>query len=389
MENKNNINLINQYQNQELYEDNIFDFILIKTDLKELKNTQFEISYQKKINIKGNFEAFLYKRMDNNNSIVKIMYEKIKKKWNNELLNPLYFIKFKSKDYILEQPGYEIFTNINNYLKKKSENKINNLSDTEEKFVIDWFLKDPPQIYLQSNQTKEINELYQILLNQKEYLNKRNDKSAINNFFENHGMKKILSLFSQEQKENLMSEKLSYQEIIKSYYNNLLRQNQFDLAAHLYSFNSKDIISYLNENISDKPEEWFKVFLEKGSALTFNELDNKLLLSPKKIYEYKREKNKNLEALKGGIELFKKLQPELQNEDLIKRMFVTTIEAESENLYLEIRKFTELPQDEKFIEYINQKTIHKKSISIIEKEILKNKLENKFESKPKSKQNKI
>lgn len=387
MENKYNSNLINQYKNENLYEESIFDFILKKTDLNELKNTQFDISYQNTISIKGNFEAFLYKEIEYDNSINKIMYEKIQNKWSNELLKPLYFIKLNTKEYILEQPGYEIFKNINNYLKQKSEKKISKLNDTEEKFLIDWFFKEPPKIYLQSNQTKEINELYQILLNQKDYLNKRNDKSVINNFFENHGIKKIFSLFSQEQKDNLMTEKLSYQEIIKSYYPKLLRQKHFDLAEQLQTFKSQDIVSYLIENVSDQPEQWFKTFLEKGSTLTLNELDSKILLKPTPIYG--KEKKKNILALKGGIDLLKKLQPELQNDKLVKFMFAATIEAESENLYLELRKFIELPQDDNFRKYINQKSIHKKSVDVIEKEFLKNKFEDKFENKPKAKQNKI
>jgi len=118
-----------------------------------------------------------------------------------------------------------------------------------------------------------------------------------------------------------------------------------------------------------------------------SELNNKLLLKP--IPFNGRERKKVSQALEGGINLLKKLQPELQNDKLIKFMFAAVIEAENERLYLELRSFVELPQDDIFRQYINQKSIHKKSIDVIEKEVLRNKLEDKFENKPKIKPTKI
>lgn len=387
MQNKYNSNIVNQYKNESLYLEEIFDFLLSKADLKELKNIQFDMGSSNSIYIKGNFEAFLYAGIEYDYPNKKIMYQKMQEKWTKELLKPLYFIPLNDKTYILGRSGYECFKNINEYLKDVVKGKVQRLSESEEKFVIDWFFKEPPSLYISKEQTQEINELYQILFNQKEYFNKRNEKSKVNNFFENHGMKKILSLLSKEQINSLMTEQLSHEEVLKAYYPKLLRQKHFDLAKQIDSFDNEDIITYLINNVSDNPEQWFKPFLEKGSALTMAELNNKLLLKP--VAMYGKEKKKVANALQGGVDLLRKLQPDLQDPKLIKFMFAAIIEAENERLYLELRSFIELPQDEVFILYMSQKKIHKKDILTIEKEVLKNKLEDKFDSKPKAKQLKI
>lgn len=387
MQNKYNINLINQYKNEELYEEDLFELILSKTELKELKNNQFDMGSSNGVYIKGNFEAFLYSGIEYDYPKKKIMNEKIQIKWKSELLKPLYFLPLNQKEYVLGRPGYEIFKNINEYLKDLVKGKSEKLNELEERFVIDWFFKEPPSIYLSKDQTQEINELYQILFNQKDYFNKRNEKSTVNNFFENHGMKKILNLLSKKQVNSLMNEKLSHEDILKAYYPKLLRQKHFDLAKQLDNFENEDIVTYLMKNVSDKPEEWFKPFLEKGSALTMAELNNKLLLKP--VSMYGKDKKKVANALQGGVDLLRKLQPDLQDPKLIKFMFAAIMEAENEKLYLDLRSFIELPQDEVFVLYMSQRKIHKKDILTIEKEVLKNKLEDKFETKPKMKQSKI
>jgi hypothetical protein len=129
------------------------------------------------------------------------------------------------------------------------------------------------------------------------------------------------------------------------------------------------------------------VFLEKGTGLSLNNLEKKL--EGKYIEQLFLEKYKISAALKGGIDLFKKLLPEITDTSIISIMFVAVIEAENYRLYLELRNFVDLPLDNKFREYINNKTIYKKTIDMIEKEILKNKLEDKFEIKPKIKPIKI
>lgn len=387
MNNKYNINLITQYKNEELYEEELFTFILNKTDLNELKNNSFDIDYQQSVSIKGNFEAFLEKGIEYDYPFKREMYQKIQEKWHKELLTPLYFIQLDKKEYILEKSGYEIFRNINNYVKYVVENKIQRLNDSEEKFVIDWFFKEPPKIYLHENQKKEIEEIYQILYHQKEYLNKKNDKSKVNNFFENHGMKRIFALFTIEQRNSLMNEQLTTKEIITTYYKKLLRQKHFDLANQLINFPTNEIIKELKEQVSTNEKEWFKAFLEKGSALSLNDLQKKF--EGKHVPLPYKEKPKVSAALQGGIDLFKKLLPEITDISVTYLMFVAVIESQNERLYLELRSIVELPQDDKFRQYINQKTIHKKSIDMIEKEVLKNKLEDKFDAKPKVKPTKI
>lgn len=385
--NKYNRNLVNQYKNEDLYEESLFDFILNNTDLVELKNSQFEISYQQATTVSGNFEAFLHKAIEYDYPVKKLMYQKIVEKYQNELLKPLYFISINKKEHVVEQAGYEIFKDINGYIRDLTKGKVKKLNDTEEKFVIDWFFKEPPTIYITKNDIQEVKQLYNILYNQKAYLNAKNDKSAINNFFENHGMKKIFSLFTVEQRNDLMNEPLSHKEIITSYYKKLLRQKHFDLSEQLVNFSAKEIVEQLKEQVSSSEKDWFKVFLEKGSGLSLSDLEKKL--ENKFFAMSTKEKTKSSLALQGGMNLLKKILPEVQDEKVIKLIFVATIEAENERYYLELRSFLDLPNDEQFRTYINKKQIHKKTIDQIENEVLRLKLEDKYTTKEKTKQPKI
>lgn len=387
MKNKYNRNLVNQYNNSDFYEPELFDFILDKTDLNELKNHQFDISYHHTEYVKGNFEAWLKKGIEYTNAEKSMMHDKIHEKYHHDLLTPLYFISLNKKEYVLEQAGYEIFKDINQYIRSLSQQKVKALNDNEEKFVIDWFFKGPPSIYIKKEDTAEVHELYKLLYNQKDYLNKKNDKSVINNFFENRAMKNIFSLMTIEQRNSLMNEPITYQQIIKKYYSQLLRQKHFDLAHQLSLFSAQDIVSSLKEQVSTNEQEWFKVFLEKGTSLTLNNLQKKLenQYVPPPI----KEKLKETTALKGGIDLLKKLLPEIKNSHIVTLFLVACVEAQNETCYKQLRSFVELPIDEKLQDYINRKDIHKKSIDQIEKEILKDKLENKYVSREKTKQPKI
>lgn len=385
--NKYNRNLVNQYKNEDLYEESLFDFILNNTDLVELKNSQFDISYQQATTVSGNFEAFLHKAIEYDYPVKKLMYQKIVEKYQNELLKPLYFISINKKEHVVEQAGYEIFKDINGYIRDLTKGKVKKLNDTEEKFVIDWFFKEPPTIYITKDDIQEVKQLYNILHNQKAYLNAKNDKSAINNFFENHGMKKIFSLFTVEQRNDLMNEPLSHKEIITSYYKKLLRQKHFDLSEQLVNFSAKEIVEQLKEQVSNVEKDWFKVFLEKGSGLSLSDLEKKL---ENKFFAIStKEKTKSSLALEGGMNLLKKILPEIHNDQIIKLIFVATIEAQNERYYLELRSFLDLPNDEQFRTYVNKKQIHKKTIDQIENEVLRLKLEDKYTTKEKTKQPKI
>lgn len=386
--NKFNLNLMNQYENESLYNEELFDFVLANTDINELKNNQFSIGYHNNITVMGNIEAYLTKGIKYDSEIKTQMYNKIQEKYSKELLKPLYFIQLHTKEYIVESAGYLIFENINYYLKDLGNNKVAKLTDTEEKFVIDWFFKETPVINLSKSNSAEINELFTIFSNQKEYFNKRNDKSIINNFFEHAGMKKMFNLFTDEQKNSLMNEKLNHEEVLKSYYSKLLKQKHFDLAEQIKEFDNKDIVSYLHKNVSEKPEDWFKAFLVKGSGLSFENLNNKI--NGIAFYQSDRESKRDSSALSGAIDLLKKLHNNLPNENVVKLIFASIIEAKNERLYKELRTFIELPQDEKFQKYLNQQKIYKKSIDFLEKEMLHDRLEAKLDNdKPKTKQNKI
>lgn len=387
MNNKYNLNLINQLDNENLYEENLFDLILEKADINELKNEHFYLSHHEQGSVYGNFEALLKRKSEYKSTNIQCMYEKITVKCKEHLLKPLYFVSLNKKDYILEQSGYEIFKDVNMYVRKLSKGEAVALNDTEEKFVIDWFFKVTPNIYIKKEDTDEVTQLYEIFNRQKAYLNAKNDKSTINHFFENHGMKKILSLFTIEQRNSLMKEQLSHTEIINSYYKKLLRQKHFDLAQNLTNSSAKQIVDTLYAQVSEHELIWFKIFLEKGTALNLSDLEKKL--ENKHVPPPYKEKTKISAALLGGIELLRKVLPEIKDEKIIKLFFVATIEAQNERYYMELRSFVDLPNDDMFREYINKKDIHKKSIDAIEKELFKNKLENKYAAKEKSKQPKI
>lgn len=376
MKNIYNINLVNQFKNPELYIDKLFNSILSKTDIKELQKENFSICFRKEINIKGNLESFLENGIRYPDLNKERMYVKMKSLWKEELLKPLYFVEFNSNIYILEQSGYEIIVNTDKYLTLLSEDKVPALTDTEEKFIIDWSFKEST-IHIYMRNEKTINFIYNIFKNQKDYINKKNEKSTVNNFVQNKELKNILKLFTQEQKESLMETAIKSEEIIKIYYSKLFKKNMFDLYEQTRQFTSKEIVQSLKENISLDEKDWFKVFYEKGSALTTKELNNNINNITNGL-NFSPPKEKIL-ALREGIKLLKKIHKDFAHEEVSKLMITAIIKIKNLDLYKDLRTFIELPQDIMFKDFLNRSSIGGKTLDVIEKEIKLIKLKEKLE----------
>ena len=201
-------------KNEELYINNIFQILLKDSDVQELKSESFSVSsYGKKNTITTNIEGFLYgqeKYLNEESSDKKEMIELFKEYYKKELLEPLFFTSIKKKNYVLTINGFECYQNPEKYfknlvLKKKDDDNKNNpltgyyfehiekskkelshnvkelninyLNDTEEKYIIDCIFEEGFKINL--NKEKDIDSidlLFNVFWNQKEYLNKKNDK---------------------------------------------------------------------------------------------------------------------------------------------------------------------------------------------------------------------
>lgn len=435
MKNKYNLNIINMIKNEELYINNIFQILLKDSDVQELKSESFSVSsYGKKNTITTNIEGFLYgqeKYLNEESSDKKEMIELFKEYYKKELLEPLYFTSIKKKNYVLTINGFECYQNPEKYfknlvLKKKDDDnknspltgyyfehiekskkelsdkieksKVNYLNDTEEKYIIDCIFEEGFKINL--NKEKDIDSidlLFNVFWNQKEYLNKKNDKSQMNLFYENRALKEYLSLFSEEQRNSIINENIDCKSIINLYFSKLLKQNHFDLVNQLRSYSSKEVLegfsNYLDINKKEKENNknilLFKPFLEKGTSISIHHLEALSQGSPIPMSGIKKKSYP--QALKQGIDLFIKLKDELsKDERLVKIIFVAIINANSMTNYLKLREHINLPTgDEKFNEYLDMVKINGKTVSHLEKEHLMNKLEKSLDEKKIIKKTKI
>ncbi len=131
MKNKYNLNLINQINHVELFDNNLLQFIIQNLDMHELLTHSYYINMHSDINVDGNFAAFLYSKKFNNddNQVINFLTSNIQ--INQE---PIFTVQHKKKTYQISQNGFNSVKNFHTFFNNPSYQP---LQKNEEELIID------------------------------------------------------------------------------------------------------------------------------------------------------------------------------------------------------------------------------------------------------------
>ena len=386
MKNKYNLNLINQINHVELFDNNLLQFIIQNLDMHELLTHSYYINMHSDINVDGNFAAFLYSKKFNNddNQVINFLTSNIQ--INQE---PIFTVQHKKKTYQISQNGFNSVKNFHTFFNNPSYQP---LQKNEEELIIDLLLNDNNLIYLTFLQDNGKENFKQLLINQTPYLHSLNTNTK-NVFLENKSLKKALALYSFEANKNIIKQQINVDEIIEKYYKKLFHVKNFDLSSHLQESSSLEIVNAFKKHTqSNNFFVWVNKLLHYGANSSYNDLirctknpfsNIEKNHSPKKCY---------FSALNEIVSLAKIVKNDYNfTEDEIFQLFVLSIKSQRKTLFLSLRENFELPfNNPTYSSALNNWVINKTPIHEIEKEVLKNELDKSLpissqSHKPKSK----
>lgn len=386
MKNKYNLNLINQINHVELFDNNLLQFIIQNLDMHELLTHSYYINMHSDINVDGNFAAFLYSKKFNNddNQVINFLTSNIQ--INQE---PIFTVQHKKKTYQISQNGFNSVKNFHTFFNNPSYQP---LQKNEEELIIDLLLNDNNLIYLTFLQDNGKENFKQLLINQTPYLHSLNTNTK-NVFLENKSLKKALALYSFEENKNIIKQQINVDEIIEKYYKKLFHVKNFDLSSHLQESSSLEIVNAFKKHTqSNNFFVWVNKLLHYGANSSYNDLirctknpfsNIEKNHSPKKCY---------FSALNEIVSLAKIVKNDYNfTEDEIFQLFVLSIKSQRKTLFLSLRENFELPfNNPTYSSALNNWVINKTPIHEIEKEVLKNELDKSLpissqSHKPKSK----
>ncbi len=386
MKNKYNLNLINQINHVELFDNNLLQFIIQNLDMHELLTHSYYINMHSDINVDGNFAAFLYSKKFNNddNQVINFLTSNIQ--INQETI---FTVQHKKKTYQISQNGFNSVKNFHTFFNNPSYQP---LQKNEEELIIDLLLNDNNLIYLTFLQDNGKENFKQLLINQTPYLHSLNTNTK-NVFLENKSLKKALALYSFEENKNIIKQQINVDEIIEKYYKKLFHVKNFDLSSHLQESSSLEIVNAFKKHTqSNNFFVWVNKLLHYGANSSYNDLirctknpfsNIEKNHSPKKCY---------FSALNEIVSLAKIVKNDYNfTEDEIFQLFVLSIKSQRKTLFLSLRENFELPfNNPTYSSALNNWVINKTPIHEIEKEVLKNELDKSLpissqSHKPKSK----
>ena len=386
MKNKYNLNLINQINHVELFDNNLLQFIIQNLDMHELLTHSYYINMHSDINVDGNLAAFLYSKKFNNddNQVINFLTSNIQ--INQE---PIFTVQHKKKTYQISQNGFNSVKNFHTFFNNPSYQP---LQKNEEELIIDLLLNDNNLIYLTFLQDNGKENFKQLLINQTPYLHSLNTNTK-NVFLENKSLKKALALYSFEENKNIIKQQINVDEIIEKYYKKLFHVKNFDLSSHLQESSSLEIVNAFKKHTqSNNFFVWVNKLLHYGANSSYNDLirctknpfsNIEKSHSPKKYY---------FSALNEIVSLAKIVKNDYNfTEDEIFQLFVLSIKSQRKTLFLSLRENFELPfNNPTYSSALNNWVINKTPIHEIEKEVLKNELDKSLpissqSHKPKSK----
>ena len=386
MKNKYNLNLINQINHVELFDNNLLQFIIQNLDMHELLTHSYYINMHSDINVDGNFAAFLYSKKFNNddNQVINFLTSNIQ--INQE---PIFTVQHKKKTYQISQNGFNSVKNFHTFFNNPSYQP---LQKNEEELIIDLLLNDNNLIYLTFLQDNGKENFKQLLINQTPYLHSLNTNTK-NVFLENKSLKKALALYSFEENKNIIKQQINVDEIIEKYYKKLFHVKNFDLSSHLQESSSLEIVNAFKKHTqSNNFFVWVNKLLHYAANSSYNDLirctknpfsNIEKNHSPKKCY---------FSALNEIVSLAKIVKNDYNfTEDEIFQLFVLSIKSQRKTLFLSLRENFELPfNNPTYSSALNNWVINKTPIHEIEKEVLKNELDKSLpissqSHKPKSK----
>ncbi len=369
-----NSNLINQINNQELYEPNLLEFLLNNSDLKHLQADLYNNYSSNGVYLKSNFEGFLYTKFYEKDSEMK---SKIYSFFGDKLEEPKYFADVEEKKYndVLSKNIFLFFRKgANAYLEGVHNKTEEPLNPTEEKFIVNYILNKDASFYLNEN-AKE--ELYNILYNQREYLQFKNSKSQKNIFLQHDKLKKVLDMFTNDKVELIIGEKPTSESLVQTYFKKLHRSKVFDLNEKLKGREPEEINQAMEKVLGKYSDlNWFSNLVKYGTGLGLPFFDE-VYISGKFEAVFRQVINERkpsavLEMI-NLIGLTKDVSQLGKDPDDIAKVFLIVASTGRETYYLKLRESFEIPEHIN-ASFINLK-IGKKTVKEIESEILQIKLE--------------
>lgn len=386
MKNKYNLNLINQINHVELFDNNLLQFIIQNLDMHELLNHSYYINMHSDINVDGNFAAFLYSKKFNNDDNQVINFLTSNTQINQE---PIFTVQHKKKTYQISQNGFNSVKNFHNFFNNPSYQP---LQENEEELIIDLLLNDNNLIYLTFLQDNGKENFKQLLINQTSYLHSLNTNTK-NIFLENKSLKKALALYSFEENKNIIKQQINVDEIIEKYYKKLFHVKNFDLSSHLQESSSLEIVNAFKKHTqSNNFFVWVDKLLHYGANTSHNHLIHCTKNPFSNIEKSHSTKKCYFSAINEIVSLAKIVKNNYNfTEDEIFQLFVLSIKSQRKTLFLSLRENFELPcNNPTYSSALNNWVINKIPIHEIEKEVLKNELDKSLpissqSHKPKSK----
>ncbi len=376
-----NQNIINQINNQSLYEPSLLEFLLLNSDLNQLKSQTYEAAYINGVYFKSNFEGFLFSKffyLENPK-----MKEQIYNFYKGKLEEPIYQvdIDYKIPHKNLSKNVFLLFRNdFENHLSKIHDKKEPSLNSEEEKFFINYILHKGIHLFKASEEVKI--ELYNILLNQKDYLQFKNSKSQSDIFLKNEHLKKVLDLYPNDKVDQIRGKRESSDYLIQTYFKKLYKSKVFDLHLKIKDREQEEIINSMESVLGKEAGlNWYKPLIKYGTncGLEFFEQvysEGKVKKSLLALNTRGLSGDRHPKAIVEMLNLIKstKEYSKLQNsEDDISKLFLIVIYNNRKDIYLKLREMFEIPEN--IYASLMELQIEKTSIKTIESEVLNNKLE--------------
>ncbi len=377
-----NENIINQINNQSLFEPSLFDFLLKNSDLKKLQDKFYNVYSMDAVYFKANFEGFIFSKLSQSKDKEQhTMLEKIISHYNKDLLEPIFSadIDNNSHNNILTKNAFILFkVGFNSFFQKLKNNEVQALNKDEEKFVINYLMSRNTQTSGFNEETKS--EIYNILLNQKDFIQLKNKKSTTNIFLQNAHFKKVLELYSNSQREEISGIRESELDLVNLYHKKLYRSKFFDLSSKLADREPEMIFNAFESVVGKyKNLNWFSKLITYGTEAkidTFDSIYNNKTIPHTNILSKRYQQNsrhpKAISEMISLIEIMKDKIPFTQED--IHKLFIIVIYSEKETNYLHLRRLFDFPNDNIGAE-LKELKILGKTISEIEKIALKQDLE--------------
>jgi len=376
-----NSNIINQLKNPELYESNLFKFLLENCDIQLLQNKTFnENLSQRSLNWASNFSGMIENMSKkNSNENLKSMIFQIKEKFKNEMEEPeLYahvFPKDKKEMFKVTPNMIDFFIiDTDKFFTEVQTKKREKLNNQEEQLFLEYILMSDFPFYIQKKETKD--SIYEILLNQKDYLNSKQKNIKTDFLLENPKMKHLISILSIEQLEEIDDKFKNIDFLVDKFMNKLYKKKSFELSNYLSNKNPELIAESILKN-SKHPKSFthtFNTLFDIGILLDANYLiqtyeNSTYDVAIRQSSNYNEKKTSKAISELVDMAIILKDNFHIKDVDLV-CIYTAIICSKRDYLYVKFREHFPLPQEERFQIFLKNQKLNNRSFADMEKEFL-------------------